>query len=291
MRPHSNLTYARPGDRLWRRIAIRSIENLSGRRRLLRLYLIWQHNLALAGVTAGTAFSDMLALMRIDLACRGALPAAVGLPERLVMVANHPFGIGDGVAMLALAERLGRPFRILINNDLMKIPEMAAYGLPVSFEETREALALNMATRKHAMELLAAGTTIVVFPAGGVATATKVFGAADDLPWKQFTARLIQTGRAAVLPIHFDGQCGPLFHWVSRWSTALRVGLLIGEFRKLYGRSISLSIGAVIPFEAIGAVTDRRLLTERLREAVFALASCEMAPCDRARPAERLRAA
>ncbi|MCB8840135.1 glycerol acyltransferase [Aurantimonas sp. VKM B-3413] len=269
MRDYPELTYARPTDRLLKRYAIRSIEQLSGRKRLSRLYGIWR---ARVGNGSPTAFREMLSLMRIRLDCTGQLPAPEDLPERLVMIANHPFGIGDGAALLATAERLERPFRILINNDLMKIPEMAAYGLPVSFEETKEALALNMATRKEAIRLLASGTTIVVFPAGGVATADRVFGPADDLPWKLFTARLIQTGGAAVLPIHFHGQCGPLFHLISKWSMSLRVGLLIGEFRRMYGRAIRLTIGRVMPFEELAAIGDRKLLTEHLRDAVYELA-------------------
>ncbi|MDE0923675.1 1-acyl-sn-glycerol-3-phosphate acyltransferase [Aurantimonas coralicida] len=269
MRTTTHLTYARPSDTLVRRLAIRSMEELSGRRRLARLYAVWQRHLASGDVPA---FGMMLDLMRISLRIEGRLPDPATLPERLVMVANHPFGIGDGVALLALAEQLGRPFRILINADLMKIPEMAAYGLPVSFEETREAMAANMATRVESMRLLAEGTTIVVFPAGGVATAPKIFGEAADLPWKQFTARLIRSGGAAVLPIHVHGQNGPLFHLVSRWSMTLRVGLLIGEFRRRYGRSIDLSIGPLITSGELSGIGDRRLLTERLRQAVFSLA-------------------
>jgi hypothetical protein len=109
-------------------------------------------------------------------------------------------GAGDpgGAAMREAEEqtvnvrRLGRPFRVLINNDLMKIPEIAPFALPISFDETREAMAINMATRQQAVELLKAGVTIVVFPAGGVATAPKGFGRAVDLPWKMFPARLVQ---------------------------------------------------------------------------------------------------
>jgi putative hemolysin len=275
---YAELTYARPDDRLVRRWAIRSIEQLSGKRKLARLYGAWRRDLE-AG--RGDAFNAMLDLMRIRLDIGGDLPTGEALPARLVMVANHPFGIGDGVAILALAERLGRPFRILINNDLMKIPEMSAYGLPVSFEETKAALAMNMETRREATRLLAEGTTIIVFPAGGVATAPTMFGAADDLPWKQFTARLIQTGRAAVLPIHFEGQNGPLFHLASRFSLTLRIGLLIGEFRRQYGRAIRVTVGPVLGFEELAVIGDRKLLTERLREAVFALAGVvppQMAP-------------
>ena len=52
----------------------------------------------------------------------------------------------------------------------------------------------------------------------------------------------------------------------------LRVGLLIGEFRRRYGRSIDLSIGPLITSGELSAIGDRRLLTERLRQAVFSLA-------------------
>lgn len=267
---YTELTYARPGDKLFRRWVIRSIEELSGRRKLARLYDVWRQDLK-AG--RRDAFNAMLALMKIRLDIGGRLPGLSDMPSRLVMVANHPFGIGDGVAILALAERLGRPFRILINNDLMKIPEMSAYGLAVSFEETKAAVAMNMETRREATRLLNEGTTIIVFPAGGVATAPTMFGAADDLPWKLFTARLVQTGRASVLPIYFEGQNGPLFHLASRLSLTLRIGLLIGEFRRQYGRAIRVTVGRVIGFEELSGIGDRKLVTERLREAVFGLAA------------------
>ena len=151
--------------------------------------------------------------------------------------------------MLALAEQLGRPFRVMINAELLKIPEMAPYSLPIDFNETREALANNLAVRHEAVKLLKEGVTIVVFPGGGVATAPKGFGKARDLPWKIFPARLIQEAKASVVPVHFSGQNGRLFHLVSQpmglleregklarfvggVSLTLRTSLLIREFAK-----------------------------------------------------------
>ena len=72
-----------------------------------------------------------------------------------------------------------------------------------------------MAVRHEAVRLLKEGVTIVVFPAGGVATAPKGFGRAQDLPWKMFPARLVQDAKASVIPMHFSGQNGRLFHLVS----------------------------------------------------------------------------
>jgi len=263
------LSYANERDPKLKRWFIRSIEGLSGRDRFTRLYEIWRNDIV--GKT-DRVFGKMLDLINVDLKVEGTWPPA-NIPEGpIVIVANHPFGIGDGIAVLALAEQLGRPFRVLINNELLKVPEMAPYSLPVSFEETKEALAINMQTRHEALRLLKEGVTVVIFPAGGVATAKKGFGRAEDLPWKMFPAKLIQAAKANVVPVFFEGQNGRLFHLASKVSLTLRVSLLIREFRRLSGSTISARVGHMIPWEELSTHADRRDLLARLFGAVFSMA-------------------
>jgi putative hemolysin len=161
---------------------------------------------------------------------------------------------------------------VLINDELLKVPEMSEYSLPVSFEETREAMTINMQTRHEAVRLLKEGVTIIVFPAGGVATAKKGFGRAEDLPWKIFPAKLVQAARASVIPIYFEGQNGRLFHLASRVSLTLRISLLIREFRRLSGTTITSHIGDVISWETLSSGGDRKDLLSRLYSAVFSMA-------------------
>ncbi|MBX9468355.1 MAG: lysophospholipid acyltransferase family protein [Rhizobium sp.] len=267
------LSYANERDPKLKRWFIRSIESLSGRDRFTRLYEIWRNDIV--GKT-DRVFGKMLDLIDVDLKVAGTWPPQ-NLPDGpIVIVANHPFGIGDGIAVLALAEQLGRPFRVLINNELLKVPEMAPYSLPVSFEETKEALALNMQTRHEALRLLKEGVTVVIFPAGGVATAKKGFGRAEDLPWKMFPAKLIQAAKANVVPVYFEGQNGRLFHLASKISLTLRVSLLIREFRRLSGSTIRARVGVMIPWEELSNHADRKDLLARLFGAVF-----DMAPAER----------
>ncbi len=270
-------SYANPDQPRFKRWVIRAVEGLSGRNQYFHLYDIWRNEIV---PTGERVFGRMLELIDVRLGLAQQWPPK-DLPDGpLVLVANHPFGIGDGVAILALAESLGRPFKVLINNDLLKIPEMAPYALPVSFDESKEALALNMKTRHEAVRLLKEGVTIVVFPAGGVATAPKLFGKAEDLPWKIFPAKLVQAAGASVLPIHFAGQNGRLFHIVSRFSLTLRLSLLVREFRTLRGKAIGVTIGNVLPWDELSLLTDRKALLDVLYNAVFALA-----PEDRSGPA------
>lgn len=263
------LSYARPSDPRWMRWTIHVIENASGRRRLLPIYARWRNEVI--GRKA-REWSELLGLIDTRLEIEGAWPQAIGAEVPLVMVANHPFGIGDGIAMLTLAEQLGRPYRVLINNDIVRIPEIKPYALPIDFEETDAAIQMNLATRAEARRLLKQGVTLVIFPAGGVATAPTPFGRAVELPWKTFTARIIQQARASVLPVFFQGQNGPLFHLVSRFSMTLRLSLLVSEFRRFVGAKIHVRVGEVVPFDALEGRHDRKALTQTLYDLVHALA-------------------
>ena len=266
------LTYASPSDPRLKRWVIHTIEGLSGRERFLPLYRYWRDHIV---PKSKAPYGSVLDLVDVKLKLNSngqPWPPVIAPGTALVMIANHPFGIGDGIAILAMAEQLGRPFKVLINNQLLRVPEIRPYSLPIDFEETREAQAVNINTRKEAIRLLAAGTTIIVFPAGGVATARTPFGRAVDLPWKLFTARMIQSAKAAVLPVWFEGQNGPLFQLASQLSLTLRLSLLVSEFRKFAGSTLHVNIGRVVPFSELRHSADRKLLTEELHAMVHALA-------------------
>jgi putative hemolysin len=281
------LTYASPNDPRWKRWAMRAIEDLSGRRRLLPIYHAWRTQVAGKSPRQMSELIDMIGT-RLDInagdGAAGAWPVTVPDDMPLVIVANHPFGIGDGIAVLALAEQLGRPYRILANRDFLKVPEIRHCALPIDFSASREAIKTNLESRSTARRLLREGVTIVVFPAGGVATAEHPGAKAEELPWKTFTARLIQQAEAAVLPIYFEGQNSPLFHLVSRYSLTIRLALMVSELRNFVGASVKVQVGAVVPFAELACKTDRQGLTAELYARVH-----QLAPDARHLPLEKLR--
>ena len=237
-------------------------------------YEVWQRDVIPAG---GPIIGPALALVDICVdVVSGTWPPALDQDAPLIVVANHPYGILDGLGTLSLVEQLGRPYKVLIHKDLMKVPEIQPFSLPIDFEPTRAAQATNLATRKEALRLLAEGTTIVVFPGGGVSTAPINAAAAVDLPWKPFTARMIQSSGAQVLPLYYEGQCSRLFQWVSRFSPTLRTSLLIREFRSQVGKSLKVHVGDVIPYTDMAQVKDRKAMIEMLCAKVHALGGIDM---------------
>jgi putative hemolysin len=269
------LSYSNPGDPPLKRGVIRLLERLAGRDYFAPHYDTWRAT----GTPGQHAIRPLLGLIGVELeVVAPAWPARLAPAAPLVLVANHPYGILDGLAALSMAEDLGRPFRVLINRELMKVPELEQFALPIDFRETPDALRTNLRTRNEAIALLRSGTTIIVFPAGGVATAPSPFAPAVELPWKMFAARMIQAARADVLPVYFEGQCSPLFHLASRLSMTLRLSLLIREFRRSVGRRIVAHAGEVISFAQLQHKDDRRLLLAELYDRVHALGKSSPQP-------------
>jgi putative hemolysin len=270
----SPITYADPTAPFWERALINTVELMGGRNKLVRLYQSWRERWTLTGMPL---WSSALYWLGTPLIVEGAAwPPRVNPNDRLVVIANHPFGVLDGIAICALAERLRRPFKILAHSALMTVPESAGYFLPIDFSETEEATRNNIAVRRQALAALKAGETIVIFPAGGVSTAPvkmsmKPIAAAEDLPWKNFAYRLIRSANATVLPLYFEGQNGAMFHIASKVSMAWRLALLLGEFNKRRGQPINVRVGEPIEWAEIAAIPSPAEAMRELRRRVYAL--------------------
>jgi putative hemolysin len=264
-----DLSYATASTPPLRRRLIRAIETLSGRQRILKIYHRWR----VESAGGPRMWRDALQMIGTRLELDGPEDWLARVPDGpVVVIANHPFGIADGIGILSIAESIGRPYRVLINTAFMRLPELQALSLPIDFNETKEAVATNLKTRNEARRLLKEGVTLVIFPAGGVATAEKPFGKAEELPWKLFTARLIQQSGATVLPVYFEGQNSPLFHFVSRYSLSLRLPLLVLEFGRGVGAPIKATVGPPVSWAEIAASAGGGSVTDELYVRVHRLA-------------------
>jgi putative hemolysin len=273
-RLHNPLTYARADMPGGQKLLLHLVERSHGIKRASGRYHAWRSGFDLY---QGDAMNRLLAACDIKLDVRGEAWPPPCLPGRpLLMIANHPFGVPDGVAALALAEQIGRPVKILIHSDLLRIPEIEPFALPIDFSETREALQINAASGREAIARLKNGETIIIFPAGGIATADWPLGRAGDLPWKTFVAKLVHKARADVVPLYFSGQNSWIFHAASRVSMFLRTSLIMPEALRCIGRTIEVRVGATIAYEQMSGITDRTELTALLRRSVFALCPHEV---------------
>ena len=263
-------SYATADDPPVKRGLIRLVERATGQPRLKRLYLENQRH-----PRAGESFFAA-AVRKLDIDVRYDAQALARLPANgpLVIVANHPYGVLDGIVISWLVEKIRRDFVVLTNAVLMRAPEIREHILPIDFAGTPEATQTNVESRAAARAHLERGGAVVVFPAGAVSTAPDRLGRrpAVDARWQPFIAALVQRSRATVVPMWFGGQNSRLFQIASHLSVTLRLSLIFHEVKARIGTALPVVIGAPIPFADIAGLRDRQALSDHLHDLTYALA-------------------
>ncbi len=131
----------------------------------------------------GRFFKEAFGATRIEHCYRGVNPKTISAVGPLVFVANHPFGIVDGVALCDIALQARGDFRIMIHSLLCQDKDLAPFFLPEDFNLTKAAVKNNIRAKKVAQDCLAQNIPILIFPSGFVSTADKKgIGSVVDAP-------------------------------------------------------------------------------------------------------------
>ncbi|MCA0920023.1 lysophospholipid acyltransferase family protein [Pseudooceanicola nanhaiensis] len=250
------------------RALIKVIENITGRPSLIRRAEGYDTEVA-----AGRDFwSVMVERYGLSLHVSGGALENIPAQGPLIVIANHPYGVLDGLMMGHILHRTRGDFRILANRVFQKARDLDEVLLPISFDETKEGVAQNLETRRRTLAYLAAGGCVGIFPGGTVSTALKPFGQPMDPGWRGFTARMIARSGATVVPVFFAGHTSRLFQLASHVHANLRLGLLLKEFRARVDSPVEVVIGAPIPPEEIAArAKDTKAMMDFLRKATYEL--------------------
>lgn len=261
-------TYSHPGQTTFRRGLIRMVERLSGQPMLRNLYLDWSANPR----RDETVFDAALRLLRIAPHCTWQTPkAAIPQSGGLLLIANHPYGIVDGLALGQLGMHLRGNVQIMTNSVLCQPRELTPHLLPVDFSGTAQARKASGQSRRLAVELLTQGKVVAIFPGGGISTANApLHGPAHDAEWHSFLGRLATIPGVTTLPVHFAGQNSRLFQIASHLSYPLRIALIFHETRRLMGKALRMTVGSPITADDLRAL-DRADIAPMLRQQTMAL--------------------
>ena len=265
------LTYANSFDDRWTSLAIRTIEWLTGKLTILRM--VNKFEKTNAEYRGQKFWRGALNIMGIELQTPPEQLANIPTDGPVVVVANHPHGMVDGMIFADLIGRVRLDYRILTRSVLTGLDEAAtSFMIPVPFPHDPEAQRKMVEMRANAMTHLKEGGVVALFPSGVVMSSDSWFGPPVEREWNVFTAQMIRRSGARVVPIYYPGHNSRWYQIANRVSPVLRQGLLLHEIVRSCNKPQAPVVGKPLTDEQMSLLaTDPRGFMAWLRQHTLSL--------------------
>jgi putative hemolysin len=187
----------------------------------------------------------------------------------VIVVANHPTGALDGLALAHALKRRRDDVRLLGNHMLARVPEMRDWIIavnpfdPCSIENRRGV--------RTARAWLRRGGLLVVFPSGEVSNVTRADGMLVDGNWQQGAAGLARWSSAAVVPAYVEARSSRWFWLAGLIHPRLRTALLPRELLRLRNQTVTVHVATAVTHERLAAIPGAAAQIAYLRARTDAL--------------------
>ena len=187
-----------------------------------------------------------------------------------VVVCNHPFGGIEGVMLYSLIAKVRPDFKLMANFILSHIPNLKEAFFSVNPFESNPEWKSSVGGIKGAIQHIAAGNGLGVFPAGEV---SRYHGHdfPEDLPWSTSIARIIKNANVPVIPLFWEGRNSRWFYFVDKIHTMLGTARLTRELANKHDKCIPIQIGKPILPAEITEYENPKDLAAYLRARTYAL--------------------
>ncbi len=184
---------------------------------------------------------------------------------RLVVAANHPTGLADGVAVWDALRRVRRDIVFFANADALRVnPGFSDVLIPVEWVIDKRSPAKTRETLRLAKEAFAEEKCVVIFPSGKLAK--KVDGVLTEHDWMPTAVSLARKHKAPVQPLNLRAANSWLYYFFSNVNGELRDITLFHELLNKRGSSFDMTFGPLITPDRLEG--DANALTLALREYV-----------------------
>lgn len=199
---------------------------------------------AIAPMGGHEALEHISQLLSVKLEMRG----AERIPKRgaFILLANHPTGITDGIAVYDAIKGPRPDIAIYANSDANRVcPRFDEALIPVEWVLAKRTRERTRVTLKMTEQAFAESRPLMVFPAGRLAR-VRDDGRLTDPEWMPTAVSLARKYELPILPCHVAGPYAFWFHTFSRFSAELRDITLFHELLNKRGKTYQLTFGPLI---------------------------------------------
>jgi 1-acyl-sn-glycerol-3-phosphate acyltransferase len=166
---------------------------------------------------------------------------------RYIVVANHPLGAIDGLALISLIGKYRTDIKFPVNDLLMAITPMHGVFIPINKHGNH-----SLDAAKQLDIAFASNDLILYFPAG--LCSRKIKGKIQDLEWKKTIIQKAKAYQRDIIPAFFEGKNSHRFYRIANWrkrlgiKTNLEMILLPDEMVKQKGNKFTITFGNPISY-------------------------------------------
>ena len=246
---------------------IRAMEKVTGQPKIRKLYFDYVDDER----PNEMFWTDALDRLKIQYQVNN--PDAFSIPKtgRVLVIANHPFGVIDGLVLCSMISKVRQDYRIITHQVLRQAPAVMDKILPIDFAETQTALETNLKTRTEALQFLKSDGVVIIFPAGGISLAPKFIGPAFDSEWKTFAAKLAQQKDTTIHPFFFNGRNSVVYQMARRMSVTLGYSLMFREICKQMNGMVNVTMRSPITQAELQDFKTRQEVIDFMRQRTYGL--------------------
>ncbi|WP_297324252.1 lysophospholipid acyltransferase family protein [Nitrosomonas sp.] len=187
--------------------------------------------------------------------------------RRLLIVANHPIGSLDGLALLKLVSEIRTDVKVVATALLNCIDPLKSLFLSV---DNSSESANHRESMHQIVEALEAEQAVILFPTGEVSRISPM--GVRDGKWKTGFLSLAKKTKTPIVPVYIGGKNSTLFYGLSSIYKPLGTVMLVNEMFNQKGGEISFRIGKPIPWESIAAMDlSKKAVAKLMRKQVYLL--------------------
>lgn len=203
----------------------------------------------------------------------------------VLIVANHPLGGLEGIAIAKVIGRVRPDLQVLTNQLLRRIPELAPLFIGVDVLSGKAAGG-NVGGIKQVHKHLRNDGAVLIFPAGMVSAYEFRQRRIQDRPWTRLVGQLIKRYQSTTVPLYVGGRNSPYFYAAGMIHPRLRTVLLPRQLANKQGYTLPLTVGRPIPSQELRLLHSPKAVTEYLRVSTDALAQRPQSEPPRSLPPE-----
>jgi len=186
---------------------------------------------------------------------------------RLLIVANHPIGSLDGLALLKLISEIRSDVKIVANSLLSQIDPLDELFYSVDVLSSKS---VHKNAIKEIRKDLENEKAVIMFPTGEVSRA-RPHGVRDG-KWKTGFLYLARKTQAPILPVYIHAKNSALFYSLSSLYKPLGTVMLVNEMFNKHDKEIVFRIGNPVPWESIAKLDiSKKAVARKMRKQVYLL--------------------